>query len=194
MKDDRMTDALEAIARRGVPENTNLWPKISVQLGERKSLMQTICTRPLLMIIIIILALLILTGIAYAVGMATGYIPGVGFVDQNYPIRVLAGPVSQTQDGITVTIEQVIVDLERTVVIYKTEGLTIQAANSKGEGGGNPFGSEHLLRLPDGSTLKETSDLGYGGTPEPLVNNIHAEGGWPNYVALGWFIRPYHRR
>jgi len=40
-----------------------------------------------------------------------------------------------------------------------------------------------LLRLPDGSTLKETSDLGYGGTPEPLVNNIHAEGGWPNYVA-----------
>ena len=183
MKDDRMTDALEAIARRGVPENTNLWPKISVQLGERKSLMQTIRTRPLLMIIIIILALLILTGIAYAVGMATGYIPGVGFVNQSSPIRVLAGPVSQTQDGITVTIEQVIVDSERTVVIYKTEGLTIQAANSKGEGGGNPFGSEHLLRLPDGSTLKETSDLGYGGTPEPLVNNIHAEGGWPNYVA-----------
>ena len=71
---------------------------------------------------------------------------------------------------------------ERTVVIYKTEGLTIQAANSKGEGGGNPFGSEHLLRLPDGSTLKETSDIGYGGTPEPLVNNMHAEGGWPNYV------------
>ena len=82
MKDDRMKDALEAIARRGVPENTNLWPKISVQLGERKSLMQTIRTRPLLMIIIIILALLILTGIAYAVGMATGYIPGVGFVNR----------------------------------------------------------------------------------------------------------------
>jgi hypothetical protein len=183
MMNNRMMDALEAIARRGVPENTNLWPNISARLGERKSLMQTIRTRPLLMIIIIILALLILTGVVYAVGMATGYIPGVGFVNPSAPIRVLAEPVSQTQAGITVTIEQVIVDSERTVVIYRTEGLTIQAANSKGEGGGNPFGSVQLLRLPDGSTLKETSDIGYGGTPEPLINNIHAEGGWPNYVS-----------
>ena len=183
MMNNHMKDMLENIARRGVPENTNLWPNISAQLGERKSLMQTIRTRPLLMIIIIILALLILTGVVYAVGMATGYIPGVGFVNPSAPIRVLAEPVSQTQAGITVTIEQVIVDSERTVVIYKTEGLTIQAANSKGEGGGNPFGSVQLLRLPDGSTLKETSDIGYGGTPEPLINNIHAEGGWPNYVS-----------
>ena len=145
--------------------------------------MQTIRTRPLLMIIIIILALLILTGVAYAVGMATGYIPGVGFVNPSAPIRVLAEPVSQTQAGITVTIEQVIVDSERTVIIYKTEGLTIQAANSKGEGGGNPFGSVQLLRLSDGSTLQETSETGYGGTAEPLINNMHTEGGWPNYVA-----------
>ncbi len=183
MRDNRMKDALENIARRRVPENTNLWPNISAQLGERKSIMQTIRTRPLLMVIIIILALLLLTGVVYAVGTATGYIPGVGFVNPSAPIRVLAKPVSQTQAGITVTIEQVIVDSERTVVIYKTEGLTIQAANSKGEGGGNPFGSVQLLRLPDGSALQETPETGYGGTAEPLINNIHTEGGWPNYVA-----------
>ena len=182
MKDDRMKDALEAIARRGVPENTNLWPNISARV-ERKSLMQTIRAKPLLIVLIVILILLLLTGVVYAIGNVMRYIPGIGLVNQSAPIRVLAEQVSVTQEGIIVTIEQVVADLKRTVIIYKTEGLTIAAANSKGEGGGNPFGSEHLLRLPDGSTLKETSDIGYGGTPEPLINNVHTESGWPNYVA-----------
>ncbi len=94
---------------------------------------------------------------------------------------MLADPASQTKDGITVSIEQVFVDSERTIIIYKTEGLTIAAANSQGEGGGNPFGSVQLLRLPDGSTLEEST--GYSGTPEPLLDSIKTEGGWPNYVA-----------
>ena len=141
--------------------------------------MQTMRARPALAIILAFLALLLLTGVAYAIGRLTGYIPGIGFVQTN-SLRVLAEPVSQTRDGITVSIEQVFADPERTIIIYKTEGLTIQAANSKGEGGGNPFGSAHLLLLPDGSMLEEST--GYGGTPEPLLNNIKTEGGWPNYV------------
>ena len=31
MNDNRMKDALENIARRGVPENINLWPNISAR-------------------------------------------------------------------------------------------------------------------------------------------------------------------
>lgn len=142
--------------------------------------MQTLRARPALAILLAFLALLLLTGVAYAIGRLTGYIPGVGFVQTN-SLRVLAEPVSQTRDGITVSIEQVFVDAERTIIIYKTEGLTIQAANSEGEGGGNPFGSAHLLLLPDGTTLEEST--GYSGTPEPLLDNIKTEGGWPNYVA-----------
>ena len=133
----------------------------------------------LLQSILAFLALLLLTGVAYAIGRLTGYIPGIGFVQKD-SLRVLAEPVSQTRDGITVSIEQVVVDPERTIIIYKTEGLTIVAANSKGEGGGNPFGSSHFLRLPDGTMLEEST--GYSGTPEPLLNNIKTEGGWPNYV------------
>ncbi len=37
-----------------------------------------------------------------------GYIPGVGIVDQNSPIRLLAEPVSITRDGITVSVNQVV--------------------------------------------------------------------------------------
>jgi len=142
--------------------------------------MQTLRARPLMAIVIVILALLLLTGVVYAIGRLTGYIPGIGFVQTN-SLRVLAEPVSQTREGISVTIEQVIVDAERMVIIYKTEGLTIEAANSKGEGA--TFGSPHLLLLPDGSILQETPEIGYGGTAEPLINDLHTEGGWPNYVA-----------
>jgi len=177
MKNNRMKDALENIARRGVPENINLWPNISVRL-ERKSLMTTLRTRPVLLLLTILLALTLLTGVVYAIGRLTGYIPGIGFVETS-SLRVLAEPVTVTREGITVSIEQVVADSERTIIVYKTEGLTIAAANSKGEGGG-PFGSPPLLHLPDGTTLEEST--GYSGTPEPLLNTLQTEGGWPNYV------------
>jgi len=105
--------------------------------------------------------------------------PGIGFVQTNN-LRVLAQPVSQTHQGVTVTVEQVTVDSDRTIIIYKTEGLTIAAANSQGEGAS--FGAPTSLRLPDGTTMQEAPEMGYNGTPEPLIDNIHTEGGWPNYV------------
>lgn len=179
MNDKRMKDALELIARRGVPEDVNLMPYIAARL-ERKTLMMTLRARPILMTLVILLALTLLTGVVYAIGKLTGFIPGIGFVETS-TLRVLAEPVSVTHDGITVSVEQVVVDSERTIIVYKTEGLTVEAANSKGEGGG-PFGSKALLRLPDGTVLKEISSAGYVGTPEPLINQVTTEDGWPNYV------------
>jgi hypothetical protein len=171
-------DILDSAASLHIPENLNLFPRVAARLNQRKTFMQTLRARPALVILLALLALLLLTGVAYAIGRLTGFIPGVGFVQTN-ALRVLAEPVSQTRNGITVSIEQVVVDPERTIIIYKTEGLTIQAANSNGEGGG-PFGSAHILRLSDGTTLDEST--GYSGTPEPLLSNIKTEGGWPNYV------------
>ncbi len=179
MNDKRMKDALENIARRGVPEDVNLMPYIAARL-ERKTLMMTLRARPILMTLVILLALTLLTGAVYALGKLTGFIPGIGFVEAS-TLRVLAEPAAVTRDGITVSVEQVVADSERTIIVYKTEGLTVEAANSKGEGGG-PFGSEAFLRLPNGSVLKEISSEGYAGTPEPLINQVTTEGGWPNYV------------
>ena len=110
-----------------------------------------------------------------------GYLPGIGLVDDSAGLRVLAEPVSQTREGVTVTIEQVVVDSQRTVIVYATEGLKVAAANSAGEGG--PFGSVQTLRLPDGITLELLPDPGYGGTPEPLIPAFQPVGGWPNYVS-----------
>ncbi|HEX8993194.1 MAG TPA: hypothetical protein VF784_16045, partial [Anaerolineales bacterium] len=182
MTDKPMKAVLESIAHRGIPENPDLWPKIHGRLTQRKTFGAELRARPLAAILLVILVILLLTGAAYAIGMMTRYIPGIGFVEPS-SLRVLAEPVSQTRLGITVTIEQVAADAERTVVVYKTEGLTIQAANSKGEGGGpSGFGSRHLLRLPDGRSWNETPFMGYAGTPEPILNQVQTEGGWPNYV------------
>ncbi|MCZ2127693.1 MAG: hypothetical protein LC099_07965 [Anaerolineales bacterium] len=180
MKNHRMKDLLENIARDAVPDSVNLLPRISAQI-ERRNWMTRLRARPIFLTLIILFVLTLLAGAVYAIGRMTGYMPGVGFVETS-ALRVLAQPVSVTRDGITVSVEQVIVDSERTVIVYKTEGLTVEAANSKGEGGG-PFSSEHLLRLPDGTILKEKINAGYdGGAPEPLIHQTQTEGGWPNYV------------
>lgn len=176
-------DILDFAARQYIPDDTNLFPRIAARL-ERKTLMQTLRARPALALLIVLLALTLLTGVVYAIGRSLGYIPGVGIVEPSAPLRVLMEPVSQTRQGITVTVEEAIADSQRTMIVYKTEGLTIAAANSQGEGGGpSGFGSKNLLRLPDRTVLEESLDTGYNGTPEPLINDLQTEGGWPNSVS-----------
>ncbi len=122
MKNNRIKNALEHIARRGVPENTNLMPRIAAQL-ERKSPMKTLRSRPFAAILIAVIVLLALSGVAYAIGRSLGYIPGIGIVNQSAPIRVLAEPVSQTRDGITVTISEAVLTSNKTVIVYKVENI-----------------------------------------------------------------------
>lgn len=178
MNEQRLQEALLSIARQGIPDDINLWPAIAAQV-KRKILIMRLRTQPAFILLVLLVALALLTSVAYAIGRLTGFLPGAGFVETS-TLRVLAEPVVVTRLGISVSIEQVVADSERTIIIYKTEGMTIEAANSKGEGG--PFGSTHLLRLPDGTIFQEKSSEGYGGTPEPLIQPVQTEGGWPNYV------------
>ncbi len=179
MNDESIRKSLETIARETIPENTDLWPRLAARLARKDTGAMSLKWKLVWTIVLVLLGLSVVTGVVYAIGRITGYIPGIGFVQDN-SLRVLAEPVSQSRAGITVTIEQVIVDPERTVIVYKTEGLSLAAANSQGEGA--VLGSAAFLRLPDGTLLGETPDIGYAGTPEPLINDEHTQGGWPNYV------------
>jgi len=122
-KDNRVKDALESIALRNVPNDTNLWPRIAYQLGERSSLIRTLLTRPVLLALVLFLLLVFLSGAAYAIVNSLGYIPGVGLVEEGGGIRVLAEPVSVKRDGITITVEQVVGDATRTIVVYQIDGI-----------------------------------------------------------------------
>jgi len=140
MKTDHMKPVLDAIARRAVPEDTDLMTAIMVQL-ERRPLMNSLRARPVLTLLLVLLALALLSGVVYAIGKMTGYIPGIGLVDQSTPLRVLAEPVTVTRDGVSLTVEQVVLSADQTVVVYKVEGIPAEAYESEGNPA-NAYGSE----------------------------------------------------
>jgi len=164
MKDGRMKDVLESIARRGVPDNANLWPRISERV-ESKNFMQTVRTRPALAFVLVLLALALLSGVAYAIGKVTGYIPGVGIVDQSVPLRVLAEPVIVERDGLTVTISAVVADSEHAFVAYTVDGILVP------EKARPTCGVIPSLQLPGGSTL-DVIGLDNGGPQGARVGSI----------------------
>ena len=157
MKNDRMKNALENIARRGIPENTNLMPRIVAQL-ERKSPMTTLRSRPFVAILIAIFILLTLSGVAYAIGRSLGYIPGVGIVDQSTPLRMLAEPVSQTRDGITVTVTEAVLSADRTIVVVKFENVPVDKVPNQ-EDNSDCYPAP-AFQLPQSDPLQPTSSQG----------------------------------
>jgi hypothetical protein len=160
MKPNDIAQLLDAIAREAIPDEIDLLPRIQGRLNERGTLMQTLRARPALIVLMLLLALALLSGVAYALGRSLGYIPGVGLVDQSVPVRMLPEPVSLGRDGITLTVKQAVLAADKTVVLFTLEGTLQEGAFSHEE---NVPGCDGMvyLRLPDGSTLTVTNG---GGT------------------------------
>ena len=91
-----------------------------------------------------------------------GYIPGVGIVDQSFPIRTLAEPVSVTREGISITVTSAVLTGDRTYIDFRSFGVPRSAYPDREDIGGcikRPY-----LRLPDGTQLIQTND-GYQPVP-----------------------------
>ncbi|HSL85319.1 MAG TPA: hypothetical protein VK861_00125, partial [Bacteroidales bacterium] len=91
-----------------------------------------------------------------------GYVPGVGLVDQNSTIRILAEPVKLTRDGITVSVNQVILTANETRLEYGVSGVPL-SAYPEGEMVSGCM-EQPFLQLPDGS-VKSLSD--------PIPNDVN---------------------
>ena len=81
------------------------------------------------------------------------YIPGIGLVDQDAQIRVLKEPVSQTRDGITITVNEAFLTEDRTEIHYGVSGVPLSAYPRNEAPHEGCFQPEYLL-LPDGRRLK----------------------------------------
>jgi hypothetical protein len=127
----------------------------------RSTFMQTLRAKPALMILFVVLALALLSGAAYAIGRSLGYIPGVGIIEQGTSIRVLAEPVSQTREGITLTVDQAYLTPERTILSYTVSGIPLEA-RPKSEAGFSCNPSAPTLRLSDGTLLESRGGEGSG--------------------------------
>lgn len=143
-------DVLDIAARPYVPDELDLFPRIAARL-ERKTFIQTLRARPALAILIVLVALSLLTGIAYAVGRSLGYIPGVGLVEDGAPVRTLAEPVTQTRQGVTLTVTDVVLTVDQTVVLFSLEGVPWQALSHEGNVPG--CSETPYIRLSDGKSL-----------------------------------------
>jgi hypothetical protein len=138
--------------------------------NERKSFMSTPRPRPFMAVLLSILFLLVLTGVAYAIGVSLGYIPGIGLVKQDAPIRVLAEPVSTSRNGITFTVMQIVADSERTTILYSidapdpTPGPLQQPVPGEPACKYLPDFISHSIHLPDGQILD-------GGSGEPVTGD-----------------------
>ena len=103
---------LDAVAADHVPEDVNLLTTIRAGY-ERKSLLKTLRARPALLLLSVLLALGLLTSVAYAIGRLSGFLPGFGFVSDASTAQVLANPVEVSENGITFQVEKAASDETR---------------------------------------------------------------------------------
>jgi hypothetical protein len=89
-----------------------------------------------------------------------GYIPGVGIVESGGPLRVLAEPVSQTREGITITINEAVLSSEKTVIVFTVENIPFDKLSHREDMVGCHMSAE--LRLADGSSLQMIGGEGSG--------------------------------
>lgn len=115
-------DILDSAAADSLSRNSDLWPKLSAQL-ERNSPMLAPRIRPVMAMLLAILTLMVLSGAVYALGRSLGYFPGLGLVEQNAPFHALPEPISQTRDGVTITIKQATLNADQMSVTLFVENI-----------------------------------------------------------------------
>jgi len=80
-----------------------------------------------------------------------GYVPGIGFVDLDDAL-VLPAPIAVTQGAVTLTVEQVLAQPERTMVHIRVLGLPQKPATAPA----TSASPDPELRLPNGDVLPST--------------------------------------
>ena len=118
--------------------------------NSKRSLMQTLRARPVLAFLAAILALIMLTGMVYAVGRLTGFIPGFGFTSNTGTVFMLAEPVESSQAGMTLRLDNAVSDDTRFWTEFTVKGLT-----------GRDNNTQAFVLLPDGKKLQ--FQVGSGG-------------------------------
>ncbi|HLO32616.1 MAG TPA: hypothetical protein VK249_25945 [Anaerolineales bacterium] len=93
---------------------------------------------------------LVLSGVAYALGRAFGYIPGIGLVEQTASLRTLEASVSAERAGIRLTVTNVIASPTSTSIRFQVEWLN--PPPTTGDFDASCQGTPSLI-LPDGTGL-----------------------------------------
>ena len=114
-----------------------------------------------------------------------GFVPGVGLVNTSVPFRQLAEPVSNTRDGITITIQSAFLSADQTIVTFQMSALPAKIKRAR-------FGDPECrtpayLILPDNSEMEASESRGGQAMDGSFVHEIRFNGPLPanfNQAAL----------
>ena len=121
--------------------------------------MQTLRARPVFAVLLVLLALALLTGAAYAIGRLSGFIPGFGFTSDSGAVFTLAEPVEISLDGVTLRSLQATSDLQKFTVTIEQIGRPAQATLTF---------AHAVILLSDGSE----ASFGQGYGEDPSANEV----------------------
>ncbi len=107
-----------------------------------RSFTHTLLARPLLALLAAILALAALTGVVYAIGRLTGFIPGFGFTSNTSVVYILSEPVETKQGEVTLRLDKAVSDDNRFWAALTINGLS-----------GGETNSQVFALLPDGKKI-----------------------------------------
>lgn len=93
-----------------------------------------------------------------------GFAPGYGLVAEDSALRVLAQPVTQTRQGVTLTVQEALLSAQRTSLSFTVQGLPAGAIpQGVVEEKDRLCSPTSVLRLPDGRELPGAGSGGYRG-------------------------------
>jgi len=92
-----------------------------------------------------------------------GFVPGAGLVDTSSPFRQLAGAVSDTRDGVILTIQSAFLSADQTIISYTMSDLP--AGMKRANLGDAECNAPAYLALPDNSKM-EAAESGGGLAPD----------------------------
>ncbi|MGV8024960.1 MAG: hypothetical protein AB2L18_00165 [Anaerolineaceae bacterium] len=128
---------------------------------KRRAMLQKLRAQPILAFFFAILTLLALTGIVYAVGRLTGFIPGFGFTAEGETVYVLAEPVESSAGGITLHVDQAVSGEDQFWVELTVEGEGLSEWDFA-----TPEFSNAFVQQPDHEPVKEQGSGSSGITED----------------------------
>lgn len=166
---------LDLVARDRLAEGIDLSARIlaRIQRGERKTMQPRTKVFAAVCLILLVLALVSISvpAVRAAIQRWIGYVPGFGLVSEGQ-IRVLAEPVSVTRAGITLRLEQVLVDSTQTSIMYTVEGLTKDMLAFRPD---DPSicAESARLRLPEEEFTYSRESSGFGQNGEGYQSQVY---------------------
>ncbi len=163
MEKHPVTRILQEIAEQGVPANMDLWPAIRTRLQSQRRIPRRARWMPATRLGwagLILGTLLLLGSVAYAlppvIGQVFRMLPGWQHVEERHLAQELN--LSQTLDGVTVTLERVYADANEIIIGYTVKGLADQKIHL----------SQARLSDKQGTVFPELAGAGVTGASELL--------------------------